>query len=229
MLGYFNYTTWLTYLGACFGVIGIWCAAQGHVTTAIVLLSLSGLTDSFDGKVASTKKDRTDEMKKFGIQLDSLSDLICFGVLPAVLLYAFAKGAFPDLSPLVFLSIGCVYVLAALIRLAYFNVAEEKRQKEEQGVRKYYNGIPVTLVSIFIPIFYGLSEILRFLLHSIVAPEHWRIGFFIFYCLLILFFAFGFLYSRFKVKKLRGKRMAFVIALGAVGLVGVILAYIFNT
>ena len=45
----------------------------------------SGFCDMFDGIVARTKKDRTDEEKRFGIQLDSLSDIVCFGVLPFVI------------------------------------------------------------------------------------------------------------------------------------------------
>lgn len=232
LLGFFNYTTWLTYVGALCGIAGIWCAAQGtpgYITTAVVLLSLAGLTDSFDGKVASTKENRSDEMKKYGIQIDSLSDLISFGVLPSAILYALAKCAFPNLSPLFFLPLGAAFVLAALIRLAFFNVSEEMRQKEEGGARKYYTGIPVTLVSIFIPIVYGLSELLRFLLRDAVSSGVWSKCFFGAYCALLLFFGFGFLFKGFKVKKIRGKKMIFVIALGCVGVAGVVAAYIFNT
>ena len=46
-------------------------------------LMFCGLCDAFDGKVARTKKNRTEQMKQFGIQIDSLSDLVAFGVLPA--------------------------------------------------------------------------------------------------------------------------------------------------
>lgn len=91
MLGFYNYTTWLTYLGALCGVSGIWSVLEGHETLAVLFLAAAGFFDLFDGKVASTKKDRTEQMKKFGIQIDSLSDLICFCVLPATLLYQLAK------------------------------------------------------------------------------------------------------------------------------------------
>ena len=188
MLGFFNYTTWLTYLGALCGLSGVACTAGGHLTAAVILLSIAGLIDGFDGKVASTKKDRTDEMRRFGIQIDSLSDLISFGVLPGVLLLGFAKQAFPDLSFYVFLPLTCLFTLAALIRLSYFNVSEEVRQKEEGGIRKFYIGIPVTLVSIFIPLFFGFSELLRFLIIGRDAsPDLWNKGFFFFYCALLAF------------------------------------------
>ena len=43
---------------------------------------VSGILDAFDGRVARTKKDRNEFEKNFGIQIDSLADLICFGILP---------------------------------------------------------------------------------------------------------------------------------------------------
>ena len=229
MLGFFNYTTWLTYVGAMCGVAGIWCVAAGHLTAAMLLLSIAGLIDSFDGKVASTKKDRTEEMKKFGIQIDSLSDLICFGVLPSALLIGFAGKAFPSLPVLAFLPVACVFVLAALIRLAYFNVSEEIRQKTEKGKRMTYTGIPVTMVSLFVPLFYGLSELLRFFLRSVVSPEAWMKGYFIFLCVELLFFAFAFLFKGFHVAKLHGKKMIMPIAVGTVGFIGVIAAFFINS
>ena len=160
MLGFYNYTTWLTYLGALCGVSGIWSVLEGHETLAVLFLAAAGFFDLFDGKVASTKKDRTEQMKKFGIQIDSLSDLICFCVLPATLLYQLAKATFPDVDRLWFCPLAVFYVLAGLIRLAYFNVSEEDRQKKEAGVRRTYTGIPVTTVSIAVPLFFGLYRIL---------------------------------------------------------------------
>ena len=46
---------------------------------------LAGLLDAFDGRIARTKANRTDAEKRFGIQIDSLNDLVCFGVLPAAI------------------------------------------------------------------------------------------------------------------------------------------------
>ena len=228
MLGFYNYTTWLTYFGALCGIAGIFCAANGHLTTAMLLLAVAGLTDSFDGKVASTKKDRTDEMRKFGIQIDSLSDLVSFGALPAAILFGLAKAAFPEISPLWFLPLGGAFLLAALIRLAYFNVAEELRQQSEGGVRTGYTGIPVTMVSVFIPLFFGLSEVLRFLLKSVIPPQNWLKGYFIFFCVELLFFAFGFLFKGFRVAKLRGKKLLLPIITGTIGAIGIIASFFFT-
>ena len=61
------------------------------------------------------KKDRTEQEKRFGIQIDSLNDLVCFGVLPA------AIGWSMDCDRLWFLATMSFFALCALIRLAYFN------------------------------------------------------------------------------------------------------------
>src|SRR5574344_1333095 len=114
MIGIYNYTVLLTYLGFSFGVFGIVEAFQGKVFPAILCLMLAGLCDMFDGKVARTKKKRTIEEKHFGIQLDSLSDLVCFGILPATIGYAIGIKDCYLLPLLIF------YPLTALIRLACF-------------------------------------------------------------------------------------------------------------
>ena len=60
---------------------------NGHLDLAVLCLALSGLCDMFDGKIARTKKDRTEIEKRFGIQIDSLCDVVCFGVFPAMICY----------------------------------------------------------------------------------------------------------------------------------------------
>ena len=84
MLGFYNYTVILTYLGMLFGFYGIGSAMDGDVSRALLCLMAAGFCDMFDGKVASTM-ERTTQQKQFGIQIDSLADLICFGVLPGVI------------------------------------------------------------------------------------------------------------------------------------------------
>lgn len=228
MLGFYNYTTWLTYLGALCGVSGIWSVLEGHETLAVLFLAAAGFFDLFDGKVASTKKDRTEQMKKFGIQIDSLSDLICFCVLPAALLYQLAKTTFPDVDRLWFCPLAVFYVLAGLIRLAYFNVSEEDRQKKEAGVRRTYTGIPVTTISIAIPLFFGLYRILLLLFAPSSNVRNWELGYFAFYCFELLFFGFGFLFKGFKVAKVHGKKMLVPLIIGAVAVLGVLVAFFLN-
>lgn len=147
-IGFYNYTVILTYLSLVSGIIGMKCAHDGHLWLAVLCLVLSGVCDMFDGVVARSKKNRTVDEKNFGIQLDSLCDIVCFGVVPAVILYFSGVNTIGGVAALVF------YVLCALIRLAFFNVLEQKRQMEEDGCAKSYRGLPVTSAAIILPLVY---------------------------------------------------------------------------
>lgn len=149
LIGFYNYTVVLTYMGLISSVYGMTEALDGHFATAIACLVVSGICDMLDGKIARTM-ERTEDEKKFGIQIDSLCDLFCFGAFPAFLGYGLGlRGFFGTLAM-------CLYVLAAVIRLGYFNVMEEKRQESTTEVRKYYQGLPVTSIAIIFPIVYLL-------------------------------------------------------------------------
>ena len=108
----------------------------------------------FDGKVARTKKDRTEDEKKFGIQIDSLCDLVCFGILPMVICYK------SGMKHLYSMAILILYGLAGLVRLAHFNVMEEKRQEMTDEDKKYYHGLPITSMAIALPLLDVLSPLL---------------------------------------------------------------------
>ena len=151
MIGVYDYTVVATYVSLLFGLAGIYVSAQGRIVPAIFFLMLAGLLDAFDGRIARTKKNRTETEKNFGIQIDSLNDLVCFGVLPA------AIGVAMGCTALWFLATMAFFVLCALIRLAYFNVLEEERQKSTDSVRKYYLGVPVTSAAFTVPAYYLLA------------------------------------------------------------------------
>lgn len=144
LIGYYNYTVILTYIGMLVGFAGILFATKNNINYALLCLVISGFCDMFDGAIASTRK-RTKKEKRFGVQIDSLSDLICFGVLPAIIVNFKVNNKFTAW-------ICGLYVLCALIRLAYFNVDEEERQDKEDGRRKYYLGMPVTMVAVILPL-----------------------------------------------------------------------------
>ena len=147
MLGFYNYTVILTYFGMLSGFTGITCVLAENRTGALICLLIAGLCDMFDGKVASTMT-RTRQEKRFGIQIDSLSDLICFGVLPSLIVFISGTGV------LCFMA-AAVYVLCALIRLAWFNVDEEERQDHDAGCRDLYYGLPVTMSALILPFVMG--------------------------------------------------------------------------
>lgn len=153
MIGFYSYTVILTYLSLIFAMAGIHLSFNGFYQWAFICLIVCGICDTFDGIIARTKKQRTEEEKKFGIQIDSLCDLVAFGVFPAILGYNVG------LESVGWLAIEIFFVLAAVIRLAYFNVKEETRQKETDEKRKYYQGLPVTTVSFILPLAYAFRYV----------------------------------------------------------------------
>lgn len=153
MIGFYNYTVILTYVGCACALFGIYSATGlNQPSLAMLMLMLAGLCDMFDGTVAKTRK-RTVQEKRFGIQIDSLSDLICFGVLPAVIGYNLGMQ-----DNVAYYIVLICYTLAALIRLAYFNVMEEERQQTTGGPRIYYEGLPVTNVALILPLVYSFRS-----------------------------------------------------------------------
>ena len=157
MIGYYSYTVILTYMSLISSMLGMFFALGAgdcgvHPEYAIICLMVSGLCDMFDGKVARTKKNRTENEKKFGIQIDSLCDAICFGVLPSIIGYSIGMSDWIDVPVLI------MFPLCAVIRLAYFNVAEEDRQRQTEDVRKVYEGLPVTSVALILPLLYSFHK-----------------------------------------------------------------------
>ena len=167
-IGVYDYTVILTYISLISSVYGIMQAIHGDYKLAIFCLALSGACDAFDGRVARSKKNRTEDEKAFGIQLDSLCDVICFGVFPALICYLLGVRGILGLIIVFF------YCLCAVIRLAFFNVLEGKRQKQEGGCNKTYRGLPVTSIAFILPLAFWLQFILPelvflILLHVLLA------------------------------------------------------------
>lgn len=186
MVGFYNYTVILTYFGVVSAVLGIGLSMYGRTSMAVVCLMVSGFCDLFDGSIARTR-ERTENEKKFGIQIDSLADMVCFGVLPAAIGFSIGLTHWYESAALI------LYVLAALIRLAYYNVTEEELEFNENTKRVYYDGLPVTTVAILIPMIYTLRPVMKS-------------GFLLLYAMCLLLTAAAFL-MKIKVRKLGMKGM----------------------
>ena len=167
MIGVYDYTVVLTYLSAISAGLGILFSLSGggHPYIGIFFLLFSGLCDAFDGRVARKKKNRSEYSKKFGVQIDSLSDILAFGVLPVCigtslirlsplfneLLNGVEKTSRERLNMFCLYAIMLLYLLMGLVRLAHYNVTEEERQKSEDGNRKYFQGVPITSAAVVFP------------------------------------------------------------------------------
>ncbi len=229
MIGFYNYTVILTYLSLASATAGILVtmSGNGHPYIGVFLLMFSGLCDAFDGKVASTNKNRCDQEKKFGIQIDSLSDIVAFGVLPAcigselledapfltMLSDKFGISTSLIVTGLLYASL-IIFVLTGLIRLAYFNVMEEERQAQTTERRKTYRGLPITASSLIFPTIMFAQYIFKIDLTAI-------------YFLFIILTGIAFI-APFSIKKPSLKAIMIMIGIGVIEVLLVMVTIFFN-
>ena len=155
-IGFYDYTVVLTYVSLASAIVGLVQASHGNLRAAVLCIMFSGFCDMFDGMIARTKKGRTDEEKNFGIQIDSLVDVIAFGVVPAAVFY------FHGVSSAVGIAILVFYVTCGVIRLGFFNVLETKRQSDpnESACAKEFRGMPITFSSALTPLICAIAYVL---------------------------------------------------------------------
>ena len=200
MLGYWNKSVYLTYFGAFIAVCGLlFTMKTGNLDYSFIGMIIAGVCDMFDGKVARHMKKRTDKEKEFGVQIDSLADIVCFITVPAITIFV---SGFKESYQIVLLA---MYVVCGVIRLAYFNVAMSDKDK----AIKVYSGLPVPAS---VPIF-GLI----WLIGKMVSFDSN-------YVYLILVPLVGYLHiSKIKVKKFTGNWFYITVSLIAITAIMVVL------
>jgi CDP-diacylglycerol--serine O-phosphatidyltransferase len=123
----------ITVLAICAGLSGIRMAFENRFETAVVMVLIAAFLDGMDGRIARLFKASS----KFGAQMDSLADIVNFGVAPALVLYAYLldrAGSPGWIAALLF-------VIACGLRLARFNVLDDDKERPAwQG--EYFVGIP---------------------------------------------------------------------------------------
>ncbi|MBR5712465.1 MAG: CDP-alcohol phosphatidyltransferase family protein [Lachnospiraceae bacterium] len=214
-VGFYNPSVILTYVGVTFAFISMciaWNAgAQEDFRFSIFFLMLAGLCDMFDGTVARRVK-RTEQEKKFGIQLDSLCDIVCFGVTPATIAYMLYNG-----SGMRFLGLICglILTICGVIRLAYFNVTEEERQAETTERREFYQGLPITASAIGVPVAFIVGRFFGFIFgDTSILP--------VFFSLFMVFVAFLYIFN-FPVRKPHKRGMIIMIVCSLALFAGVLI------
>ena len=118
------------------GVISIVEASKGHFVLASWLVLLALIFDGLDGRVARM----TNTASQFGVEFDSLADIISFGIAPAMLLYFFVGCEFGRFGILV----SALYVIFGAIRLARFNITTA------QNDPNVFIGLPIPTAAIFL-------------------------------------------------------------------------------
>lgn len=132
----------LTSINLVAGMMAIVLTMADKYGWAILLVIIAALFDSMDGRVART----FNASSEFGKELDSLADLISFGVAPAILMYAI-KLQFIGYGGALVISL---FPLAGALRLARFNI---------QNIKGYFVGVPITLAGPVLAVLAGVSKI----------------------------------------------------------------------
>lgn len=124
----------ITTSSLCCGLASIHFSLGNEWDRALLAVALASVFDAFDGLAARLLHAQS----KFGAVLDSLSDLVCFGVAPAMLLHQWmSRGTDPAFT----LASLMVFVLCAALRLARFTAAVEK-PKTNPALSKFFTGMP---------------------------------------------------------------------------------------
>jgi len=150
---------YITLTGTTLGIIALILGCFGtryYISFGFFLIAVSLGTDLLDGFVAR----KTGTVNRFGIELDSLSDSLTFGIAPAVLIFqAFRTGGVYDYV----IIIGCIsFALGAILRLARFNITTE----EQSG----YTGVPTPLSCLTIIVFFYANYFISYGLGGITYP-----------------------------------------------------------
>ncbi|MDX9754439.1 MAG: CDP-diacylglycerol--serine O-phosphatidyltransferase [bacterium] len=157
----------LTSFNVACGAASIVYTVEGNYTIAAILIIVAAFFDLIDGKVARF----VGASSPFGVQLDSLADVISFGVAPPVLIRAISYQGYHRLG----LSLVLVYTLCTVLRLARYNVQSGQNQNKK---RESFTGLPCPVPAVFLASFVwvcsefsiSLTEpILRSTLHVIVV------------------------------------------------------------
>ena len=201
----------LTLIGVCIGLTSIKFSFDGNFQLAIIAVIVAAVIDGLDGRIARLIKGTS----KVGKELDSLTDVISFGVAPAFIMYFWTLSELGRLGWLISL----IYVICVALRLARFNVNSEA---EPSWKDNFFEGIPSPAggVLVLMPLIYSFSEIQFFNLnYKIIVP----VLFIVISILLISKF------PTYSLKKIVVPRSASIFLLFSVILYfGLVLVYTFN-
>jgi CDP-diacylglycerol--serine O-phosphatidyltransferase len=138
----------ITILAICAGLTGIRLAFESRYELAVAMVLVAAFLDGIDGRVARLMKATS----KFGAQMDSLADIVNFGVAPALVVYVYALDQARSLGWIAAL----IYTIAAGLRLARFNVMSE-RDNRAPWQSEYFVGVPAPAgaMLVLLPVYLG--------------------------------------------------------------------------
>ena len=154
----------ITLIGVCIGLSSIKFALDGKFALSVIAILFAGLMDALDGRIARLIKGTS----KMGKELDSLGDVISFGVAPAFIMYFWSLQYLEKLGWFVCL----IYVICVALRLARFNVNSEE---EPSWKDNFFEGVPAPAggIIVLMPLiisFSGFGEIFFEINYELMVP-----------------------------------------------------------
>jgi CDP-diacylglycerol---serine O-phosphatidyltransferase len=154
----------ITLVGVCIGLTSIKFAIDGKFAIAIIAILFAGLMDALDGRIARLIKGTS----KMGKELDSLGDVISFGVAPALIMYFWNLQYLEKLGWFVCL----IYVVCVALRLARFNIHSEE---EPSWKDNFFEGMPSPAggIIVLMPLilsFSGLGDLFFKINYELLVP-----------------------------------------------------------
>jgi len=152
----------LTLIGVCIGLSSIKFALDGRFEISIIAIIFAALIDGLDGRIARLIKGTS----KVGKELDSLTDVISFGVAPAFIMYFWLLNSLGKFGWLLCL----IYVVCVALRLARFNVSSNEDPSWKDN---FFEGVPSPAggILVLIPLIFSLSDINFFTVnYRVVVP-----------------------------------------------------------
>jgi CDP-diacylglycerol--serine O-phosphatidyltransferase len=131
----------ITLLSLCLGLTGIRMAMEDRLELAIGAIIVAAILDALDGRIARLLQSSS----RFGAELDSLADFVCFGVVPGIILYRWGLGDLKNFGWIATL----VFAMCAALRLARFNVMlEDPTRPAFAG--NFFVGVPAPAAAIIV-------------------------------------------------------------------------------
>ena len=154
----------ITLIGVCIGLSSIKFALDGKFAIAVIAILIASLMDALDGRIARLIKGTS----KMGKELDSLGDVISFGVAPAFIMYFWSLQYLDKLGWFVCL----IYVVCVALRLARFNISSSE---EPSWKDNFFEGIPSPAggIIVLMPLilsFSGFGEFFYKINYEILVP-----------------------------------------------------------
>ncbi|MBO4452896.1 MAG: CDP-alcohol phosphatidyltransferase family protein [Clostridia bacterium] len=161
IIGYYSLANTVTLGGLISAVLACFLAGHGHFGWALGLFFLACVCDLFDGRIARSRPMNDEKRKLFGIQLDSICDMVSFGVTPCFIAYSMGFNGIVDIA------VYLLFVACGAIRLSFFNTLALANPGKPT---KYYRGLPIPVNCFFFTLIVLLSTFLPEAVNGWIFP-----------------------------------------------------------